>query len=391
LEQLEKEESFYLSSVTLRELEGIKTSKVKSDEVKFAARKAVRWLDSNEEKYTVVVYEDCMRTACLDIVEDLEETNDLKIMLCAKWVDAVEGISIEFCTNDILCKIIAKEYLGLNVCSLEENTDGIYKGYKTIRGTSHEINEIMDKIDYSDWNVNEYLIIENTDDDSSKELRFNGTEFVSLKLPPSKFIKGKNSLQRCALDAMLNPDITISAILGTYGSGKTFMALQMALYNVREKGNQGKILGVREMIGQGKEIGYLPGDMENKIGAFFEPLTQSLNGGEYELEGLKQSGVLDTNIPYFMKGTTYNDTVIVCDEAEDLSEAQIRLIGTRLGSNSKIYFSGDYKQSLINKTNTNALVKMCNELKGNPKFACICLDEDVRSETSKLFADLFKR
>ena len=130
--------------------------------------------------------------------------------------------------------------------------------------------------------------------------------------------------------------------------------------------------------------------MENKIGRFFDPLCQSLNGGEFELASLKQSGVLDVNVPFFMKGTTYNDTIIVCDEAEDLTESQIRLIGTRLGTDSKIFLAGDYKQSLLQKTINNPLVKMCSEFKGNKKFGCIYLGEDVRSETSKMFAELFK-
>lgn len=248
----------------------------------------------------------------------------------------------------------------------------------------------MESMDLCNWNINEYLIIQNTDDNSEKEMRFDGENFVSLKLPPSKFIKAKNSLQRCALDILNNPDITVAAILGGYGSGKTYLSMQMALYNVQEKGRVSKILGVREVTGEGKEIGFLPGDMDDKVGKFFEPLTQSLHGGEFELQSLKMSGILNTNVPFFMKGTTYNDTIILCDEAEDLSQSQIRLIGTRLGENSKIYFSGDYKQSLLNKTINNPLIKMCNEFKGDKKFGCIYLGEDVRSETSKMFADLFE-
>ena len=296
-----------------------------------------------------------------------------------------------FVTNDIACKTIAKWIFGLNISSVFNNGNEIYKGYQVIHGDTNAINSIMENMDYSKWHTNEYLIIENTDDDSSKEMRFNGETFVTLKLPPSRFIKGKNSLQRCALDILNNPDITIAAILGGYGSGKTFLSMQMALYNVQEKGRVSKILGVREVSGEGKEVGFLPGDIENKVGKFFEPLSQSLNGGEFELQSLKMSGVLDTNVPFFMKGTTYNDTIIICDEAEDLSESQIRLIGTRLGNNSKIYLSGDYKQSLLNKTINNPLVKMCNEFKGNEKFGCIYLGEDVRSETSKMFAELFAK
>ena len=56
-------------------------------------------------------------------------------------------------------------------------------------------------------------------------MRWDGEKFVGLKLPPSKFIKGKNALQRCALDMLNNPSITVCAILGEYGSGKSFLAL----------------------------------------------------------------------------------------------------------------------------------------------------------------------
>lgn len=341
-------------------------------------------LDEHSDKYDVII----VNNNVLDIIDKLglENTPDNQICACASTIK-----DVLFITNDIACKTIAKWIFGLNVSSTYEDGSEIYKGYQTIHGDTDTINSIIENMDYSKWHINEYLIIENTDDDSSKELRFDGTNFVALKLPSSRFIKGKNSLQRCALDILNNPDISIATILGGYGSGKTFLSMQMALYNVQEKGRVAKILGVREVSGEGKEIGYLPCDMEDKVGKFFEPLTQSLNGGEFELQSLKMSGVLDTNVPFFMKGTTYNDTIILCDEAEDLSESQIRLIGTRLGQNSKIYFAGDYKQSLLTKTVNNPLIKMCNEFKGNEKFGCIYLGEDVRSETSKMFAELFEK
>lgn len=379
-----EDEKFYISSTTLLELEHIKVSRNKDEETKYRARKALHMLDENTDKYDVVI----ITNQILSIIEylGLENTPDNQICACASTID-----DVLFITNDIACKTIAKWIFKLNVSSAVEDGSEIYKGYQEIEGSTEVINSIMSTMDYSKWYKNEYLIIKNTDDGSSKEMRFDGDTFVALKLPSSRYIKGKNSLQRCALDILNNPDITIAAILGGYGSGKTYLSMQMALYNVQEKGRASKILGVREVSGEGKEIGYLPGDMEDKIGKFFEPLTQSLNGGEFELQSLKMSGVLDTNVPFFMKGTTYNQTIILCDEAEDLSESQIRLIGTRLGENSRIYLSGDYKQSLLTKTVNNPLIKMCNEFKGNEKFGCIYLGEDVRSETSKMFAELFEK
>lgn len=379
-------ERFYVSSISLHELENIKTSKNKTEDVRYKARKLSHLLDEHYNDYDVVVYNFEISDYIVGTLGLDATIPDNQIVGTAKYISEKEDIV--FITNDICLKNIAR-YIGLKVCSVV-GKENIYKGYKIIKGTSEQINIAMENMDFSDWNINEYLIIQNTDDDSEKEMRFDGEKFVSLKLPSSKFIKAKNSLQRCALDILNNQDVTIAAILGGFGSGKTHLSMQMALYNVNEKGYQSKILGVRSPQGEGKEVGFLPGDLNSKVEGFFEPLTQQLNGGEFELESLKQRGVLETNIPFYMKGTTYNDTILVVDEAEDLDEKQIRLVGTRVGSNSKIYFSGDYKQSVINTTTNNALVKMCNEFKGNKQFATIYLGEDVRSETSKMFADLFE-
>ena len=383
------EDDFCISSISLQEMENIKTSGRKDEETKYKARKALHLLDENKNKYEVVIYTTAMENYIIE--KQLEVTPDTKIIASCAFSRGLlsQDTDFVFVTNDIACKMIASKIFGLEVESVGEK-ENIYKGYRVIKGSSEQINTIMWNMDLSDWNINEYLIIQNTDDNSEKEMRFDGENFVSLKLPSSRYIKAKNSLQRCALDILNNPDITIAAILGGYGSGKTFISLQMALYNVNEKGYQSKILGVRSPQGEGKEVGFLPGDLNSKVEGFFEPLTQQLNGGEFELESLKQRGVLETNIPFYMKGTTYNDTIFVVDEAEDLDEKQIRLVGTRVGSNSKIYFAGDYKQSVINTTTNNALIKMCNEFKGNKQFATIYLGEDVRSSTSKMFANLFE-
>lgn len=389
LKMLEKafEEKFMCSYKTLQEIEHIKTSDRKDQDVKYRARKLARLFDENIEKYSIstVRYEE-VKATLLDF--GLEETPD-SIIVATAFLENQKSGDIVFCSEDVCCKNIARDIFNLHVESTQAQ-ESIYKGYREISGTSEIIIDAMSNMNLSDWNVNEYLIIHNTDDGTTKEMRFDGEKFVALKLPASKFIKAKNSLQRCALDILNNPDITIAAILGGYGSGKTYLSFKMALYNVTEKGIQSKILGVREPYGEGRDCGFLPGSLDEKTDGFFLPLVQQLDGGEFEFENLKMRGVLESNIPYYMKGTTYDNTIIVVDEAEDLSEKQIRLIGTRLGENSKIYLSGDYKQSNINSSENNALIKMCNELKGNEKFACIYLGEDVRSKTSKLFATLFQ-
>ena len=383
-------EPFVISSVTLEELENIKTSKTKTEEVRYKARKVVHLLDENRDKYEVVIHNDDSFEILVN--SGVEVTNDSKICACAKLYANNHDNNIIFVTNDLCCSVIAENVFGLKVERAVSTDNSIYKGYKSLIGNTEYINDKLTDTSYIDsFVVNEYVLIHNTDTKESSEMRFDGKEFVPLKLPSSKYIKAKNALQRCALDMLNNPNITACAVLGGYGSGKSFISMQMALYAVQEKGWQSKIVGIREPIGEGQDIGYLPGDINEKTDNFFLPLVQQLNGGEFELEKLKQTGVLESTIPFYLKGQTFPNTVILVDEAEDLSDKQIRLVGTRVGENSKIIFDGDYKQAIGNNGKTNPLVRMCNELKGNEKFACIYLDEDVRSTTSKMFAQLFEQ
>ena len=377
---------FIISDKTLFELEEIKSSRSKADDVRSASRKAIRFLNDHKDQYEVIVYNNSIRELINSY--NIPETPDNIICACAAWY-STNVIPIKFITFDVGCRVIAEQVFGLDVEEFEHQ-DEIYKGYVKITGDTEYINNYMNDLDYSKWYTNEYIIINNTDDDSIKEMRFDGSMFVPLKLPPSKYIKGKNSLQRCGLDILNNPNITIASILGGYGSGKSRLSTCMATYAIQEKGWQSKIVALREVISEGEAVGYLPGEKLDKIYDFLLPFADQLDGGEFELESLIQRGVIEANTPYFIKGRTYNNSVIVVDEAEDLTEKQIRLIGTRVGENSRVFYNGDYKQSVINPTKNNALNKMSLELRGNPKFACIYLEEDVRSETSKLFAKLFE-
>lgn len=380
---INNETDIVIPTTVISELESIKASGAKSEEIRCKARHAVRTLQENPYKYEPYVV-----TKDLDkIIEqyNVAITNDTYIICsCLVFDDSV------LITNDLCMELIAKNIFNINVQNYCNSNESGYKGYELVSGNSSYINSYMEDIDLSKFYINEYLLIHNTDDDKTTEMRFDGKSFVGLKLPSSNFIKAKNSLQRCALDMLMNQNITTCAILGTYGSGKTYLTTKMAIYNVVEKGNQAKIVGIREPVGEGKDIGYLTGDFDDKTQKFFAPFSQQLDGGEFELQSLKQRGMIETQIPYYSKGATYDASSIIVDEAEDLSEKQIKLIGTRVGKDSQIYFSGDYKQSINNTTQSNPLVKMCNNLKGNPLFACIFLEEDVRSETSKMFANLFE-
>lgn len=373
--------SIVINIVTVEELDNLKnnTNYYRAKE----ARHAIRAIENLKSKITFDVSRN-VDIALVSTNPNVHNINDDIIVTCAKETKSL------LVTNDLNLKVKAEL---INVEVLDYNLYDFYKGYVEYAFTEDEYNDYYEHRQeyFKEYYQNEYIIINILGSNKSVEYRFDGEDLVALKLPSSKFIKAKNSLQRCALDMLNNNNIEICALLGTMGSGKTYLALQMALNSIKNTGKQSKLLGVRSPYGTGKDIGYLKGTFEDKTSRFFTPLVHSLDGGVYELQKYIDNGEFDVNIPFYMKGTTYNSTIVICDEAEDLTEAEIRLVGTRLGENSRIFFSGDYKQSEIDKSNSNPLIKMCEEFKGKPNFACICFSEDVRSEASKMFATLYEK
>lgn len=372
-----------ISSITIQELENIKTGN-RDKETKSKARSAVRAIKA--QKPLVIIYNPQWDKFIQD--ENLELTNDNKIIISAS-ITSEKYDDFCFYTEDYLAWLIATSIYKLDVRSAKETAE-IYKGYKRVIGDTNHINRFFEMFNAKDWYVNEYLITYNTDTDEWKEARWDGEQFVSLILPKGKgCIKGKNSEQRCAIDALNNEDIDIVAILGGVGSGKTYLCTQMALYNIDRKGTNSKIIGVRSPESESKEVGYLKGTLEDKTELFFKPLEDSLDGGDQEFERLKREGRLQMEIPYYLKGRTFTDSIMVCDEAEDFSEREIKLIGTRAGDRTKIFWCGDYKQAVMNKSTSNPLAIMCSKLRGQDSFACVCLEKDVRSNVSRLYSEVY--
>lgn len=375
-ETIEKYDVVILSHV-IRELEKHKLSFNK--ELAFKARRATRYIEENRQK---VKFDFKDYQVTFDENYDKDYT-DNKILQCC--LDNGYGLI----TNDLLLKIKG-DGLGIEVFSPEDKDELEYKGYKFVDLSEDEMAYFYSNPDENIYklHINQYLIIRDTDKNTVDKYKWNGKEHLKLKLPPKKIINPANDLQACALDLLNDSSIPIKIIAGTYGSGKTYLNTKMAVYHIKEKGHFAKLMVVRNPIGTGEAIGWLKGSKEDKTDDFFKPIIQHLEGGELEADRMVQYGQLLKEIPYYMKGLSIEDTFMLVDEAEDLDVKLIKLIGTRLGKNSIITFSGDYNQSEDKFLHNNGLLTAINKLKGDPLVGIVVLDKDVRSDASKVFAEL---
>lgn len=367
-----------ITSHVLRELEKLEVTKRSDKELSKKLSKAKKVLDENESTLFVDLKDYEWN---LDEDFDKQYVDNMIIQCC---VDNGYGLL----TRDRLLRFKAQMY-NIPIIKPENESSEFYTGYMIVSADDRRVASIYeDRFENAfDLLANQYLIVRDSDDKTKDIIRWNGDEHVPLKIPYD-VIKPKNDLQACALDTLYNDQVPVKFILGTYGSGKTFLTTKVAVDNVISKGKRNSIMAIRNPIGSGEEIGFLSGDFDDKTAGFFEPIIQHLEGGEQDAIRYERNGQLKKAIPYYMKGLSIDDSFMVVDEAEDLDAKLIKLIGTRMGENTVIAFCGDYNQSEGKYVNNNGLTYAVEALKGNPLVGVVVLDLDVRSEASRIFAEI---
>jgi PhoH-like ATPase len=378
LDSLIDEYNIILPLIVLEELDSLKTNQ--NPEKAYKAREGIRQIEKH--------YKDLTFTYKNDLIDGMELKNDNYIISSAHINNAI------LFTEDVAVKVKASAY-DIECKSLGSKKDTEYKGYQLLSGGTAFINEFFEEINSGEnkreFLHNEYLILYNTDLDELYEYRFDGTKFVDLKLPPSKVIKGLNSNQRCALDLLNNKDIPIKIIAGGFGSGKTMLSVKSGLYQVVAKEHYKSLLFIRNpIVADGTEIGFLPGDKSEKIYDFCRPFLQYVENekDQFYAENLIKNEKIKMDVVSFLKGISIDDSFVIMDEAEDLNTKLMKLVGSRIGATSCIVFTGDWKQSENRYKHDNGLLRLIESSKGNPLVGIVVLEEDVRSSTSKLFAEL---
>ena len=404
LEVMIKEEGIKLAvcSTVLEELDNHKDGE--SGERKFKARKALALLNKNPKSIMYIIDEVPNKFVANTLFNgfDMNKPDNKILYNCYNFIENHPNMEVILTTNDngliVKCNILDLPCMKMSKSQDEE----IYRGYIELYGTEAENdNALLELMDSGQLHANQYIILHDTDTEQESAMRWDAElqDVVSLKYRNSK-VNPLNIYQECALDLLYNDHIPVKVISGTYGSGKTLMSMKVMEEKIYS-GLYDKMLLLRNPIAvDGIDIGALPGSAYDKIGHFYTPMIQYLtNNSMFDTreafdpnneECAKRRGYqLDMDMVQNLKGVSVDRTIVILDEAEDLSLKLIKVAGTRIGKGSMFVMMGDIKNQTEDKYKyDNGLAAFIEQSKDEPLVGVIYLPEDVRSAMSKIFADL---
>ncbi len=387
---------FFISIITLNELENIKTSATKDQDTKFRARRLLRLLEENESKYTIIHFNKEIYNEQLQSFDFLPDNNDSKIIISAYLVSLENDIV--FMTNDLACKQLAKA-IGLN-CDYVSNMESNYCGYKTITYKNDEqLSEIYINLynpDY-EWDilVNEYLIIQNEDGHIIDKYRYT-PERKFEKIPYLVFdskhfgkVKPKDGYQLLAMNCMTNNQLTV--IRGAAGTGKSYLALGY-LFSLLDKGEIDKIIIFCNTVAtQGAaKLGYYPGDRTEKLlDAQIGNFLSSKIGDRDEVERLIKDRKLELLPMSDIRGydTTGKHAGVYITEAQNMDIELIRLCIQRSGEDTLFILDGDTETQVdldIYAGNNNGMRRVSEIFRGDYKYGEVTLKKIYRSHIAEL-------
>ena len=403
----DEEEKFAISSITLEELENIKTSNAKDPDIKYAARKLLHILDEHHGTYDVHIFKESMLTPIKE--KDLSITNDTRILATAYDYKDIQADSVVFVTNDLALKNIASLFFSDEcIISVNEEVDDEYCGYKEITFENDAALEFF----YTNYKrglgqflprdeqlmINEYLIMKNKNNEIIDKLVWTGEGFrnISFTAFESKHfgkIKPLDVHQQLAADSFIHNKITL--IKGPAGSGKTLLALGY-LFNQLERQKIDKIIIFCNTIAakNSAKLGFLPGTRDEKLlDSQIGNLLSSKLGSRIEVERLIDDEKLVLLPMSDIRGydTTGMRAGVYISEAQNLDIPLMKLALQRIGDDSICIIDGDAKTQVDDVSfagANNGMRRMSKVFRGHNVYGEIELKQIHRSEIGRIAEDM---
>ena len=400
-------------------LEELDNFKIGNETKNFEARSVIRfldkisgesglnkWIDLGSNKGRLKIY---MNGDVLDV--DAEEIygrdkNDHKIINVALSMKSqMKKHKVILVTKDINLRIKAKA-LGLISEDYKtgkvEDIDTMSEGFPVINDLdANIISELYQKRSIEENGIlqdaklsNGYYILNNCTQSVLARYNSKNDTIERVEKEWAYGIKPKNAEQTFALNALLNDDIKLVALEGVAGTGKTLLALAAAL---EQKNKYHQIILSRPIVPlSNRDIGFLPGDAQDKISPYMQPLWDNLkfirsNFSTNEkknrvLDQLQENGDLSITALTYIRGRSLSNIIFIIDEAQNLTPHEIKTIITRAGEGTKIIFTGDINQidTPYMDEQSNGLTYLIDRFKGNHLFSHIKLEKGERSELANL-------
>jgi len=218
---------------------------------------------------------------------------------------------------------------------------------------------------------------------------FLDTAFVTAK---KKAITPKSAAQKEYIDAIRASDMVFG--IGPAGTGKTYLAMAMAVASL-SKGEVDRIILTRPAVEAGEALGFLPGDLAEKVDPYLRPLYDALHDMmRFEkVSRLMNQGIIEVAPLAFMRGRTLNDAFVILDEAQNTTTEQMKMFLTRIGFNSRAVITGDITQTDLPETKTSGLIAAKEILKNidDIKFVFFTKIDVVRHQLVQKIIDAYEK
>ena len=296
------------------------------------------------------------------------------------------SISINIFNNKILMEIVGSFDNNLKELEKVSGSKIYFRGNSiAIKGEKYANEKVKDAIEYlinrfkSDKKIDKNDIITSLNKEMIKDIK-NQSVIQPLEeviKTPKRSVIPRSKKQKEYVRSLKTSQIVMS--LGPAGTGKTYLAVAVALSMLLEKKVERIILS-RPAVEAGEKLGFLPGDMKEKIDPYLRPLYDSLYDLlDYDkIQRKIESGAIEIAPLAFMRGRTLKNSFAILDEAQNATEIQIKMFLTRIGENSKLVVNGDPSQVDLPNKNQSGLIKSQAILKGIKEISVINFDhQDV--------------